>query len=373
MYYLYKHKDFPNFLWDSEVIMPLLGEVRNAQGRLFGKMDGLGFDLQNEATLEALTLEVLKSHEIEGEFLDEQKVRSSVARKLGIETAGAAEADKNIDGVVDMMLDATQNYAAPLSEERLFGWHNALFPTGRSGLYRIKVATWRDDSTGPMQIVSGAMGKEKVHFQAPDAQDVPRQMSEFIRWFNSDTPPLDAVVKAAIAHLWFVTIHPFEDGNGRIARALSEMLLTRSDNSPQRFYSMSTQIKAERNAYYDILEKTERGSMDITLWINWFLQCLQTALSTAEQSLSRVLKKARFWKKHATTALNSRQIMMINKLFDGFEGKLKSAKWAKIAKCSPDTALRDIKDLIEKGILQPESSSTRNSNYELRAPFSLPH
>lgn len=363
MYYLYKHKDYPNFTWDSDVVLPLLSEVRLLQGKLLGKMQSFGFNLQNDATLDALTLEVIKSNEIEGEFLDEEKVRSSIARKLGIKTTGEDHYDYGIEGIVDIIFDATYKSDEPITKERLFGWHNALFPTGISGAYKIKTATWRDDSTDPMYVVSGALGKEKVHFQAPDAELVPEQMKQFLHWFNTNTT--DDVLKAAIAHLWFVTIHPFEDGNGRIARALAELLLTRSDKSKLRFYSMSAQIRVERKAYYDILEKTEGGSMDVTLWINWFLNCLKNAIIASEETLSRVLKKASFWSQHAATPLNERQVLMLNKLFDGFEGKLKTSKWAKITKVSTDTALRDIKDLIEKGILIEKGENKRNTNYEL--------
>ncbi|HRO75572.1 MAG TPA: Fic family protein [Crocinitomicaceae bacterium] len=263
-----------------------------------------------------------------------------------------------------MLFDATYKSDEPITEQRLFGWHNALFPTGMSGLCKIKTATWRDDSTGPMQVVSGAMGKEKIHFQAPDATLVPAQMHQFLDWFN--TKNIDDVLKAAVAHLWFVTIHPFEDGNGRIARTLTELLLTRSDKSKLRFYSMSAQIRLERKAYYDILEKTEQGGMDITLWINWFLNCLKNAITTSEETLTRVLQKADFWKKHAETPLNERQVKMLNKLLDGFDGKLQTSKWAKITKTSTDTALRDIKDLIQKEVLQPTNEGGRNVNYELK-------
>ena len=363
MYYLYKHKDYPNFVWDSDVIFPLLAEVRLLQGKLLGKMQSFGFNLQNQATLDTLTLEIIKSNEIEGEFLDIDKVRSSIARKLGIELANEEQYDYNIEGIVDMVFDATYKSNEPITEQRLFGWHNALFPNGMSGLYKIKTATWRDDSTGPMQVVSGALGKEKVHFQAPDAKLVPMQMQQFIEWFNTNN--IDEVLKAAIAHLWFVTIHPFEDGNGRIARALTELLLARSDKSNLRFYSMSAQIRLQRKSYYDMLEKTEQGGMEITLWINWFLKCLKNAITSSEETLSRVLKKAEFWKKNVETPLNERQILMLNKLLDGFDGKLKTSKWAKITKISTDTALRDIKDLVEKGILQPANEGGRSANYEI--------
>lgn len=364
MYYLYKHKDYPNFTWDNDVIQPLLAEVKLLQGKLLGKMQSFGFNLQNEATLDTLTLEIIKSNEIEGEFLNVEKVRSSIARQLGIEIADSVHYEHSIEDIVSMMLDATYKSNEPITEKRLFGWHNALFPTGMSGPYKIKTATWRDDSTGPMQVVSGAIGKEKVHFQAPDASLVPAQMKQFLDWLNTEN--IDDILKAGVAHLWFVTIHPFEDGNGRIARALAELLLTRSDKSNLRFYSMSAQIRLKRKAYYDILEKTEQGGMDITLWINWFLNCLKNAITSSEETLSRVLQKADFWKKNAGTPLNERQVLMLNKLLDGFDGKLKTSKWAKITKVSTDTALRDIKDLIEKGILQQTNEGGRSVNYELR-------
>jgi Fic family protein len=280
-----------------------------------------------------------------------------------MEIAGAAHSDRNVDGVVEMMLDATQNCFEPLTAERLFDWHAALFPTGRSGMYKITVADWRKDSTGPMQVVSGAMGKEKVHFQAPDSKLLHKEMSRFIHWFNGNS--IDLVIKAAIAHLWFVTIHPFDDGNGRIARALTDMLLARSDKSNQRFYSMSAQIRIERKQYYQILEQTQKGNLDITDWIVWFLNCLINALKATDSVLNRVLFKAEFWQKHIDTPINIRQKQLLNKLLDGIEGKLTSSKWAKLAKCSKDTAIRDINDLIEKGILQKEAAGGRSTNYEL--------
>lgn len=365
MYYLYMHSDYPYFTWDAEAINTLISDVRNAQGKLLGKMTNIGFDLQIEASLQALTLEVLKSNEIEGESMNTDQVRSSIARKLGLEIPGLVHSDRNVDGVVDMMMDATQNHTTQLTEDRLFAWHNSLFPSGRSGLYTIKNGHWRDDSTGPMQIVSGAIGKEKVHYQAPDALNVPFQMHQFIHWVNDETVNMDTVLKAAIAHLWFVTIHPFEDGNGRIARAITEMLLCRSDNSAQRFYSMSAQIRAERKSYYDILERTQRGGIDITHWLVWFLVTLNNAIESSDEILSNILKKANFWKNHSNTIFNERQKLMINKLLDGFEGKLQSSKWAKITKSSPDTALRDIKDLIDKGVLTKDDSGGRSTHYEL--------
>jgi Fic family protein len=342
-----------------------LGEVRNLQGRLLGKMESLGFDLQNEAVLNTLTLDVIKSSEIEGEFLDIEQVRSSIARRLGIDIAGAVESERHIDGIVEMMLDATQRYDAPLSKDRLFGWHAALFPSGWSNLYKITVADWRKDTTGPMQVVSGPMGKEKVHYQAPSSDRIEPEMNRFLDWFENEHE-IDLVLKAAIAHLWFVTIHPFDDGNGRITRAITDMTLARSDKSVRRFYSMSAQIRVERKQYYEKLEITQKGNSDITEWILWFLQCLINAIDSTEEILSKILHKAEFWKNHSTTILNDRQQKIINRLLDGFDGKLTTSKWAKINKCSQDTALRDIQDLMKKDILQKEASGGRSTNYELK-------
>ena len=359
--YIYQHTDWPLFKWNNEELSGLLGQVRNMQGVLMGKMASLGFQLQEEALLETMTLDVLKSSEIEGEKLNQAQIRSSIARRLGFDIADMVHSARNVDGIVEMMLDATQNYRQPLSEDRLFAWHSALFPTGRSGMYKIEVGQYR---TGEMQVVSGAMGKEKVHFEALPPQSLREEMDKFMVWLNSDLN-IDPVVKAAIAHLWFVTIHPFDDGNGRIARAISDMLLARSDNSPQRFYSMSNQILTERKKYYAALERSQHGYMDITNWLTWFLICLKSALHATEYTLQSVLRKATFWNKHAKTTLNARQQLMLNKLLDGFKGKLKSSKWAKITKCSHDTALRDIKDLIEKGILKQEEAGGRSINYNL--------
>lgn len=345
--------------------MNLLAEVRNLQGRILGRMESLGFELRAEATLETLTLDVLKSTEIEGEFLNPDQVRSSLAKKLGMEIAGSVESDRNVDGMVEMMLDATQNCSAPITAERLFDWHAALFPTGRSGMYRITVADWRTDSTGPMQVVSGAMGKEKIHFQAPDAHFLDSEMERFLTWFNSEQE-LDMVLKAAIAHWWFITIHPFDDGNGRITRALTDMLLARSDRSSQRFYSMSAQIRIERKQYYAILEKTQKGDLDITEWVSWFLSCLINALRSTDSVLNRVLLKSDFWNRHAKTALNERQTKVLNRVLDGFDGKLTSSKWAKLAKCSKDTAIRDINDLMNKNILKKADAGGRSTSYELK-------
>lgn len=362
--YIYQYKNWPKFTWDNDVLLNTLGLVRNLQGKLVGKMETLGFDLRNEAILETMTLEVLKSTEIEGEFFNPEQVRSSIARRLGMDIVGLVDSDRQVDGMVDLMLDATQKFDKPLSENRLFDWHGALFPTGRSGLYKIIVGNWRDDANGPMQVVSGAIGREKVHYQAPDALMVGKEMEKFIDWFNSNIS-VEPVIKAAIAHLWFVTLHPFDDGNGRIARALTDMLLARSDGSYQRFYSMSAQIKLERKGYYDILEKTQKGDLDITDWLSWFLNCLLNALQASDKILAKVLIKARFWQEHQQTILNDRQRLIINKLLDDFEGKLTSSKWAKITKCSQDTALRDIQDLVQKSILRKEDGGGRNTNYEL--------
>ncbi|HKJ40803.1 MAG TPA: Fic family protein [Sunxiuqinia sp.] len=361
--FIYQQDNWPEFKWTSDEFVDLLSEARNLQGRLVGKMESLGFDLRKEASLETLTMDVLKSSEIEGEFLNQDQVRSSIARRLGMEIAGSVESDRNVDGMVDMMLDATQNCFEPITTDRLFDWHAALFPTGRSGMYKITVADWRKDTTGPMQVVSGAMGKEKVHFQAPDSSLVENEMNRFLDWFNSKK--MDLVIKSAVAHLWFVTIHPFDDGNGRIARALTDLLLAQSDNTNQRFYSMSAQIRIERKQYYEILEKTQQGNLDITAWIAWFLNCLINALKSTDSALNKILFKADFWNRHSKTLMNARQKKLLNKILDGFDGKLTSSKWAKIAKCSKDTAIRDMNDLILKNILQKEAAGGRSTSYEL--------
>jgi Fic family protein len=363
--YIHQSENWPNFVWKSGEIVNLLSEARNLQGRLIGKMESLGFDLRNEALLDTLTLDVIKSSEIEGEILNPEQVRSSLARRLGIEITGSIDSDRNVDGIVEMMTDATQNCFQPLTADRLFGWHASLFPTGRSGMYKITVADWRKDTTGPMQVVSGAMGKEKVHFQAPDSGSIEKEMDKFLDWFNNFTD-IDLVLKASIAHLWFVTIHPFEDGNGRIARALTDMLLARADKSSQRFYSMSAQIRKERKQYYAILEKTQKGDLDITGWIKWFLQCLINAIISTDTILQKVLYKADFWNRHSKTTINDRQRKLLNRILDGMEGKLTSSKWAKIAKCSKDSAIRDINDLISKNILQKEPTGGRSTSYMLK-------
>jgi Fic family protein len=332
---------------------------------MIGKMEAIGFGLRSETSLQALTLDVVKSSEIEGEVLDPQQVRSSVARRLGMDISGAVASDRDVDGVVEMMLDATQHYDKPLTAERLFGWHNALFPTGRSGLYKILVGNWRADTTGPMQVVSGPMGRETVHFQAPDSVKLPTEMDAFLAWVNDHNDDLDPVLKAGIAHLWFLTIHPFDDGNGRIARAVADGLLARADGSSQRFYSMSSRIRASRNAYYDILEWTQKGDLNVTAWLTWFLNCLSDALQDADETLARTVKKHRILARPSTASLNDRQQRMLTKLMDGFVGKLNTSKWAKITKCSHDTALRDIQDLIAKEILCKEAGGGRSTSYML--------
>ena len=362
--YIYQHNDWPHFFWDNEILITLLGKVRNLQGKIIGNMETVGFNLKSKSVLETLTLDVLKSSEIEGEILTPEQVRSSLARRLGMDILNSIHSDRNVDGVVDMVLDATQNYEKPLSSERLFNWHYSLFQSGRSGMYKILVGQWRDDSSGLMQVVSGAMGKEKIHYQAPDATVLDKEMDLFINWFNSEDK-LDPVIKAGIAHLWFVTLHPFADGNGRVGRALTDLLLARADGLSQRYYSMSAQIRVERKEYYNVLEKSQKGTLDITNWLQWFLNCLLNALATSEITLHKVLTKHQFWINHAKTGLNSRQILLLNKLLDDFIGKLSTSKWAKIAKCSPDTALRDIQDLLNKNILYKEASGGRSTSYSL--------
>ena len=362
--YIYQRRGWPKFQWDQDRLINPLSSLRHKQGKLIGHMTALGFPLRSEAMLQTLTLDVLKSNEIEGEILNPEQVRSSIARRLGIDTFGLVPVDRDVEGVVDVLFDATQNFTDSLTKDRLFNWHAALFPTGRSGMYTITVADWRTQDTGPMQVVSGAMGKERVHFQAPDASVLDHEMQLFLDWFNRDEP-IDPVIKAAIAHLWFVTIHPFDDGNGRMARTIADMQLARADGSAQRFYSMSAQIRNERNAYYDALERTQRGDLDITDWLHWFLSCLDRALSATEITLASILKKARYWEWLATKTLNERQRLLLNKLLDGFTGKLTTSKWAKIAKCSQDTALRDIQQLVEQGVLEKENAGGRSTSYGL--------
>lgn len=363
-HYIHELHDWPGFHWDQKKLVVPLAALRHRQGRLTGRMETLGFSLRAEATLETLTLDVLKSSEIEGEILDRDHVRSSIARRLGMDIGGLAPADRNVEGVVEMMLDATQNYSAPLTAERLFGWHASLLPTGHTGIRKIAVGRWHDDAREPMQVVSGPVGHERVHFQAPAAKRLKKEMTAFLKWFNS-TDDTDPVLRAGLAHLWFVTIHPFDDGNGRIARAVADMALARSEESPQRFYSMSAQIRLERKAYYDMLEKTQKSSLDVTPWLEWFLGCLNRAFDATEKTLGSVYHKARFWEAHRDTPLNDRQRLLLNKLLDGFEGKLTSSKWAKIAKTSQDTALRDINDLVERDILTRDAGGGRSTSYSL--------
>ena len=361
---IYQLKDWPSFYWREQDIATPLAAVRHRQGRLLGHMEALGFDLRNEAILQTLTEDVLKSSEIEGENLDKEQVRSSIASRLGMDIGALIPADRDVEGVVEMMLDATQNYGKPLSDARLFDWHSALFPTKRSGMFRIIVGDWRDDAKGPMQVVSGPHGREHVHYQAPEADLLPLEMSRFINWFESEQS-IDPVLKAALAHLWFVTIHPFDDGNGRIARALADMVLARAEKSPERFYSMSAEIRQQRKGYYDILETTQKGDLDVTPWLLWFLQCLDDALTRSDIILSKVLTKAKFWEIHRGVRFNERQTLMLNRLLNGFEGKLTTSKWAKIAKCSQDSALRDIGALIKLNILEKEKAGGRSTSYIL--------
>jgi Fic family protein len=363
--YIHELKHWPHFRWSRERLGEQLVAVRHRQGRLLGRMEGLGFMLRAEANLQTLTEDVLKSSEIEGELLDRNQVRSSIARRLGMDIGALTPADRHVEGVVEMILDATEKYDAPLTAERLFGWHAALFPTGRSGMTKITVGAWRKDESYPMQVVSGPIGHERVHYEAPIAARLERDMRAFLDWFNSNSNAIDPVLKAGIAHLWLVTIHPFDDGNGRIARAVADMALARSENSARRFYSMSAQIRQERNAYYDILEATQKGDLDITPWLQWFLGCLGRACDGAEIILATVLKKARFWETYASASLNDRQRIVINRLLDGFEGKLTSSKWAKLAKCSQDTALRDIDDLMKRDILLKDAAGGRSTSYSL--------
>jgi Fic family protein len=362
--YIHEQAGWPSFRWDHARVSARLVDVRHRQGRLIGRMEALGFQLRAEAVLDSLTEEVLKSSEIEGETLDRNQVRSSIARRLGLDIGGLTSADRDVEGVVEMMLDATQSYDRPLTTRRLFDWHAALFPTGRSGMSKIRVGVWRDDAKGPMQVVSGPVGKERVHYEAPAADRLRDEMKKFLEWLEKDSST-DLVLKAGVAHLWFVTIHPFDDGNGRIARAIADMVLARSEQSPQRFYSMSAQIRQERKAYYEMLEATQKGELHITRWLEWFLECLSRAFDRAETILATVLNKARFWERFTKVEFNERQREIVNRLLNGFEGKLTSSKWAKLAKCSQDTALRDIEDLIRKKVLVKDAAGGRSTSYSV--------
>ena len=356
--------DWPKFRWDRDRLAKPLASVRHQQGRLIGHMEALGFQLQQEAVLKTLTEDVVKSSEIEGDKLDVNQVRSSVARRLGMDVGGPKGTDRHVEGVVEMMLDATRKYGEPLTVERLLAWHASLFPTGRTGMRKIRVGAWRDDKTGPMQVVSGPIGRERVHFEAPAARRLNREMKAFVDWFNKDAD-IDAVLKAGLSHLWFVTIHPFDDGNGRIARAIADLALARSEHSSQRFYSMSAQIREEREEYYNILERTQKGTLDVTLWMEWFLACLGRAIDGAQTMLSVVLHKARLWQSLRDVRINERQRLLLNRLLDGFDGNLTTSKWAKIAKCSTDTALRDITELVERRILVRNAGGGRSTSYTL--------
>ena len=368
MEYIHQQAEWPKLTWDAGKLSALLADVRHRQGRLLGRMEGLGFRLRSEARLSTLTADVVKSSAIEGEKLDAEEVRSSIARRLGLDDAGAAAASRDVEGVVEMTLDATQNFPQPLTTERLFGWHAALFPTGRSGMHKITVGAWRPVEAGAMQVVSGPIGREKIHFEAPSADKLDHEMNTFLEWFEAANG-VDPVVKAGVAHFWFVTIHPFEDGNGRIGRAIVDLELARADGTEERFYSMSSQIEAERKEYYLQLERGQRNGVDVTLWLEWFLGCLSRAIAQADKTLSDVLQKARLWEKVNQQPVNERQRKVINRLLDGFEGKLTSSKYAKLVKCSEDTALRDIRALVERGLLIKNEAGGRSTSYTLTLAF----
>ena len=368
MSYIHEKVGWPSLKWNDAKLSPLLAEIRHRQGRLLGRMEGLGFRLRAEASLTTLTADVIKSSAIEGELLDAAQVRSSIARRLGLDFGGSVKAGRDVEGVVEMMLDATQKFAAPLTVERLFDWHASLFPTGRSGMRRITVGGWRPANLGPMQVVSGPIGRERVHFEAPAAARLKREVKMFLDWFET-AKAIDPVLKAGIAHFWFVTLHPFEDGNGRISRAIADMALARAEGTKERFYSMSTQIEAEKKQYYLKLEQSQKGGMDITAWLEWFVGCLGRAIAGAEAGLAGVLRKAKVWERiNSQSPVNERQRRVINRLLDGFEGKLSTSKYAKLAKCSTDTALRDIGILLDQGILVQEAGGGRSTSYRLAEP-----
>lgn len=365
MTFIHEKPGWPHFLWDGDALAEALAMARHKQGRLLGKMDSLGFEQRSQTSLAAITSDVVKSSAIEGEALNPEEVRSSIARRLGLEAAGISKASRHVEGVVEMMLDATQRFEAPLTRERLFGWHAALFPTGHSGMSRIVVGAWRAKDSGPMQVVSGPMGRRRVHFEAPDANRLDEEMSRFLAWFHASAS-MDPVLKAGVAHLWFVTIHPFEDGNGRMARAIADMALARADGTNERFYSMSSQIEAERKQYYRELESAQRGDLDITRWLAWFLGCLERSIESAEQTLAGVFSKAKFWQMANRHPVNERQRLVMGRMLDDFQGFLSTSKYAKLAKCSTDTALRDIRELLEYGILIQNAGGGRSTNYRLR-------
>jgi Fic family protein len=362
--YVWQAPDWPSWRYDLATLAVPLAGVSRAQGLLLGRLSDVGLDLRAQASLSALTEDVVKTSEIEGEQLNVESVRSSIARRLGVDIGALAPVDRHAEGVVEMVLDATSNCDAPVSRQRLFGWHAALFPTGYSGLTKIRVGAWRDDAGGPMQVVSGPLTRRKVHFEAPPADRLEKETGQFLDWVDGESrdPPL---IKAGLAHLWFVTLHPFDDGNGRIARAIGDLLLARADGSPQRFYSLSAQIQREHKAYYEILEQTQKDTLDVTAWLAWFLDTLHRAIEQAQHTLDVVLAKVRFWQRFAGTPMNERQVKLLNRLLDGFEGKLTTTKWAKIAKCSPDTALRDINELLAHGVLRKTAAGGRSTHYEL--------
>lgn len=363
--YIHELDNWPNFTWDQSKLELLLASIHQQQGRLQGRMEALGFKLRSEAALLTMTLEVIKNSEIENEILDPDQVRSSIARRLGMDIAGLIPADRHVEGAVEIALDAVQHCNKPLTKERLFNWHAALFPTGRSGMSPLIAGDWRNDNHGPMQVISGPYGRERVHFEAPAAERIENEINNFLTWFNKKEQ-MDPVLKAGIAHLWFITIHPFEDGNGRIARTITDLQLARSDGNAQRFYSISAQIKKERASYYKHLESAQKGSLDISDWLEWFLDCMQGALNSTTETLAKILKKANFWEKHRTAKLNDRQRLMLNKLLEDFIGKLTSSKWAKMTKCSQDTATRDIQSLIEQNILRKDEAGGRSTSYLLK-------
>ena len=362
--YIHEYPKWPRFRYDEAKLLPLVAEVRHRQGRLIGKMAGLGFQQRAEASLSNLTAEIIKSNAIEGNFLDADEVRSSIARRLGMEAGGVALASRDVEGVVEMMLDATRGFASALTRERLFGWHSCLFPSGRSGMRKIGVGRWRTLESGPMQVVSGPIGKERIHFEAPSAERLQGEMDAFLEWFRG--PGEEPVIRAGMAHFWFVTIHPFEDGNGRIARAIAEMALAQADGFPERYYNMSSRIESERRDYYAVLERCQKGGLDITDWLEWFLGCLGRALNDAEKNIASALRRAGFRDRLRHHELNARQSKVIDLLIEGFSGKLTSSKYAKIAKCSADTALRDIKQLLDSGLLEKDEAGGRSTAYLLK-------
>jgi Fic family protein len=363
--YIWQAPDWPKWHYDLSALASPLAQVSQAQGLLLGRLTDIGLGLRAQASLAALTDDVVKTSEIEGEHLNVASVRSSIARRLGVDIGSLAPVDRHVEGVVEMVLDATINSALPLTQARLFGWHAALFPTGYSGLSRISIGTWRDDAQGPMQVISGPIGRQRVHYEAPPAEHLSDEVERFLEWLNAPLQAEPALIRAGLGHLWFVTLHPFDDGNGRIARAIGDLLLARADGSPQRFYSLSAQIQRERKAYYEILERTQKGNLDVTEWLLWFLQMLGEAVRLANHALDAVLDKARFWQRMTRVALNERQIKVLNRLLDGFEGKLTSSKWAALAKCSTDTALRDIQELVTHGVLQRSGAGGRSTSYDL--------